>query len=1206
MSLKLSGTKAAKTGLNLSSSVAAPQTQYDPLKQAAGYTRRLEEGLGVDVEKEIDDRNFIGRALNVRKNQNFLLDLFEVIGRPQQAIFAGLEAGAKGEDPFKAMERGLSGDKITRFKNVLKAYGMEESESKKWEAADILGFLGDVLLDPVNIALIPTGAPIVAAGAKGALTVKKATAISKTVAQADKVIKAAKAKGSALRKVINSADDIANITKKGLEAKKTIGKALSGGGKIDPSDFSKALKDIENYDNLKNLINTTLQGETYTKLVTPLGFAGSKIKQGFGATLQFTDSKVGNVLKKLDELNGVVFKNPDIKSIKDLVGITKPENIGSLLENYYEAKNTIMATFDIARVIPARVLDKIRETTGKFDVTKGSLDRKFSKLMQSIDTYWDDLKNLADDTGNTFFKSKDEFKAFMQRAIEYKFKYAPKLMGTVTVDEVLANKGHRLNQSAFDTLNEVAQRIGIGDLKKFKTGTGVIQQTDAAGTVTYRLTDSLRKKMFDAIKPADTTVLNTLLERANFYDQEMIDTLETLLKNPKFNSLVDDVAKELETFQVALTKFQKQAKIENMTEKGYIRHVYNKDFDVLRNVDELKGTVEEFLPALPTDNVNIGNVQAIAERQFKMSAYEANRVMDDFINQTLQRVDLSDESRKLIESVAGKDIFRESIEASVNDWIQEIPKLVKQATQIDEILIKMSVKIDDAGTLLIDEVNDVFILNYTGKNVPAGYIAYDHPKLLRQLEKLTKVIDSPEMNKVVEYLRNLKTPGQAAIDKNVFEMIRALSDVDKVGPLVKFVEGANNLFRKTKLLSPGFQLRNVAGNSSNMFLVGMPLTSIPKYTFRADRMLRKVPDIGEKVLQGIALTAEEDQIFKLFTRFYEGGFMNSAEAIYDVTDKVTKLSPLAKKIPGSEAAEWMLRLNNTMNEAMDARFRLGLLMYADENPRILESLGVASSEDVVRRALFDPKAISPLERKYIKRMIPFYTFAKKNLAFQMKNILDNPVRYNQLQKGISSFWSIEGIDWNDIEDYKRENMWIPMPGLTKGGKYTAIKLNLPVGDLGEFLDTPLRKVVSILGPAVRVPFELATGTQIFTQRPIQDFEGQRGYNFDFLTRRQEYLLAQTGLDVPLGGIQGLARAGAGLAGFEETNASLPGAFPSVFSEGDTARAKTSEEYDYLKQVTDLYKYYKQEVGDVPTIAEIENRKPNFQLLKQRMNGLKLR
>jgi hypothetical protein len=44
----------------------------------------------------------------------------------------------------------------------------------------------------------------------------------------------------------------------------------------------------------------------------------------------------------------------------------------------------------------------------------------------------------------------------------------------------------------------------------------------------------------------------------------------------------------------------------------------------------------------------------------------------------------------------------------------------------------------------------------------------------------------------------------------------------------------------------------------------------------------------------------------------------------------------------------------------------------------------------------------------------------------------------------------------------------------------------------------------------------------------------------------------------------------------------------------------------LKQVTDLYKYYKQEVGEIPTIAEIENRKPNFQLLKQRMNGLKLR
>ena len=1203
MAVKIPGAKGLGTGgLNILSS-PTPSTEYDPVKQAEGYTRRLEEGLGVNVEKETDDRNFIGRALNLQKNQNFLLDVFEVIGRPQQAVFAGLEAIAKDKDPFEAIGKGFKGEKYTRFKNVLKAYGMEESESKKYEFADILGFLGDVFLDPVNIPLIPTGAPL----AKSALNVKKATVIAKKTSQASRVVQAAKQTGSGLKNIIRNADDIINVTKRGLEARKTIKAALTGKGKVTKKVFGKAIKDWERYTKLNNLINTTLKGETYLKMTSPLGFVAGKAKQGFGATLQFTDSRIGKILKEIDIKNGIKFNNPNIQSIKDFASMSPlPEGVkSSLLQNYYDIKNTVMATFDIARVIPAKVLDTIRQSTGRFDVTKAALDRKFKALMASVDNYWDELQSLTDDAGNVYFKTKDEFDAFIMRAIEYKYRYSPKLLGTVSVDEVLSQKGHRLNQAAFDTLDEIAQRNGLGSLTDTTLGQGVIKQTDAAGTVTYQLSDDLRKKLFNAIGKDNTKVLTTALERASFYDKEMMDILDTLLANPRFNSLVEETATELETFQKALTEFQKQARIAGFTEAGYMRHVYNKDFDVLRNVDELKGDVDQFLP-VKTDRINIGNVQAVAERQFKMSAYEANRVMEDFIEQTLARTDLSDESRKLIETVQGKQIFKESLEASVSDWVKEIPRLVKQGSQIDEILIKMSVKIDDAGTLIIDDMNDVFILDYRGTDIPAGYIDYNHSQLLTQLKKLTKVIDSPEMNKVIEYLEKLPGSGRSVIDKNVFQMINVLSEVDNVGPILGFLEGTNNLFRKTKLLSPGFQLRNIVGNSSNMYLVGMPFLQIPRYVGRADRVIKKAPDIADKVLRGVRLTAEEKAIYDLFQRFYQGGFMNSAEAIYDITDAARQLGPVASRIPGSEVADWMLRFNNTMNEAMDARFRMALLMYADDNPRILANIGVSSSEDVVRRALFDPKATSPLERKYIKRLIPFYTFAKKNLAFQMKNILDNPVRYNRLQKAIGGVWELEGIEWNDIEEYKRENMWIPMPGLTKGGKYTAIKMNLPIGDLGEFIDTPLRKVVSILGPSVRVPFELATGTQIFTQRPIQDFEGQRGYNFDFLTRRQEYLLAQTGLDVPLGGIQGLVKGAGALAGMGESDPNLAGAFPSVFSEGDVERARRSEEYDNLNQVRDLYRYYKQELGSVPTIAEIENRNPSFQILKRRLDGLKIR
>lgn len=1192
MALKISGAKGLGKSDLLTSSPQLPKP-YDPARQAEGYRRRLEEGLGVDVDKGIDDRNIIGRTLNLRKNQNFILDVFEVINRPQQALFAGLEAAASGGNAFEAMKKGLSGEDYTRFADVLAAYGVEDSAGRK-----VAGFLGDVLLDPMNLPLIATGMPM----AKGALTTKKAAAVAKSKQQAATVIAAANQKGSGIQNVIQTAEDINKVAKRGIEAKKTFRQALKG--KATAKDLSIAEQHLKQYNSLNNIIQTSLQGQTYTQMVSPLRAIGGGIKKGFGATVQYTDSAVSGVLRKIDEANGIVFNNPDIKSIKDFAMMSPlPENIkASMLQNYYDIKNTVLATFDYARVIPDRVLKKISEATSKLDVTKNTLETKLKFLKADIDKTWEVLKTTTDESGNLLFKSKQELDTLLQRAIEYKYKYDPKILGQVSLDEVLHHGGHRLNQKAFDTLVEVAERSGISGLNAKTLGDAITKQVGADGNTTYLLSDDLRRKLLEGIGTNNTVVLNTLLDKASFYDQEMIKFLDTILANKDFLSLVEKTATELETFQKAVSALQKQAKLENMTEAGYIRHVYNRDFD---KVLKSEVGVEEISRAFPGERLRTGNVQAVAERQFKMSAYEANRVMQDFISTRLQDVTLSDEASKLLQSVQGKDIFIESLTASATDWITEIPALVKDASIIDEVLIKMSVNMDPAGVGTINPVSDVMIINYTGTgSLPKGYVEYSHTNLIKQLEKLTKVVDSKEMLSVLDYLKSLPEGGRSAIDRNVFQMLSYLSDTSKTGPLIGFIEGTNNFFKKTKLLSPGFQMRNIIGNSTNMHLAGMPLGQIPIYTKRADGILKKAPEISQKVISGTPLTAAEQAAWSYFERFVNSGFLYTAEAIYDIPETVLKAYRTTGKMGPRELAETVIGLNNYANQFMDARFRMGLLMYADQTPKIMERLGVSTAEDVVRRALFDPKSISPLERQVVKRIIPFYTWAKKNLAWQVKNLMDNPERYNRLVNGINAAWDANDVDWRELERYKRENFWIPVPGLSDGNKYTAIRTNLPIRSLAEFSENPLKNIIGITAPLVRVPFELATGTQIFTQRPIQDFPGQRGYNFDFLTRRQEYLLSQTGLDVPARTIQGLLGLGRGLQ--DPNEMTLGGVIPSAFAEGSLDRARQARAYDELAQIRDLYSYYKQEAGQVPTIAEIENRNRNTMNLKQRMNRLKIR
>ena len=64
--------------------------------KAEGLKKRI-EGSGIDVEKVTDTRNFVEKAFNLKEKQNFFFDVFEVLGRPQQALFNAVKSLQEGE-----------------------------------------------------------------------------------------------------------------------------------------------------------------------------------------------------------------------------------------------------------------------------------------------------------------------------------------------------------------------------------------------------------------------------------------------------------------------------------------------------------------------------------------------------------------------------------------------------------------------------------------------------------------------------------------------------------------------------------------------------------------------------------------------------------------------------------------------------------------------------------------------------------------------------------------------------------------------------------------------------------------------------------------------------------------------------------------------------------------------------------------------------
>ena len=88
-----------------------------------------------------------------------------------------------------------------------------------------------------------------------------------------------------------------------------------------------------------------------------------------------------------------------------------------------------------------------------------------------------------------------------------------------------------------------------------------------------------------------------------------------------------------------------------------------------------------------------------------------------------------------------------------------------------------------------------------------------------------------------------------AIDNNINMLIGRLVDKQGKSSVLTLIDSLNTIFKKNKLLSPGFQMRNVVGNISNMWLSGMSIPDILKYNKKAYATIKTGQDLFEKSIQ---------------------------------------------------------------------------------------------------------------------------------------------------------------------------------------------------------------------------------------------------------------------------------------------------------------------------------------------------------------------
>lgn len=1369
------------------SNITKEENKYEPAEQVEGYKRRL-EGSGLDPEKETDGRSFLEKAFNLPDDQNVLFDIFEIINRPQQALFGAIKNAQTGDNILQGAKEGLTGRKDTQFKDILHEAGVIETEGQLG-ADDVFGFVGDVLLDPMDLAVFGAG---------------KAAKAAKAAKIADRVNDLAKLDDA----VVKATDNL-------LLAEKGVRRARNIRGIEKAERAVKIAEQTAAVEAAKEALEVTkagvAMGEKALKAAqdqvlrkrTALQLIASGAGTGFKGSFKFLDSKFEWMLENWDKF---YLRNAKRAGID----INLKNHTGALY-GYKNIKDMIQTTFDVAKKLPDGLFEKVRKIRGEQGLAKNKALIVFNEDMKYIDEQIDviqeaykakfgkeiDKKNanlflitlyergdvfdldgkyiqglnrkhslrgmVSDDSFmfnqgvlepqkemiENFVKEyyPDWYKANVQSGTSmwietpqsdrlkttYRWNLGESKLGDlrarlkntypderlvkgkIVPTEVLERRKeldeaiHKYNEAAergskkalregskeaqkvaeyrdrvlqarehvASAQKKIEKLVGTSDPKKLKKLDKLKEGIESATKLEAQLLDEIAALVHKHEKPIGELILEAQREQKKLIKVHGLESIPDILGEDAIDAMnkiieiedyiapearkqieefaqVEGVPELLATIHATMTKL---TNIINTTVEGgidltpgYFSHAITSEWAQL-NLNKFKRMDAKAKESWASAKNLIGNANAMSTRKYQASIFEANEMAKDYAQFLADTGGYSDIVKEQILTKKNMDMFATDLRTSMIDFIDKSPKAIADSRLLNSVII-------DAFDPSTGDTTGKYVIELSSENpkIPFGYTEVKGAALKRKVEAMKKYLPKElveEFDTKLGPIFNSIDSKVFAIDNNINTLIGRITDPKGANELLKLTNFLTNIFKQNKLLSPGFQLRNIVGNYSNMWLSGMSFTDINKYNIKANRFLKEGEELLKKVTTDASFKMSKEQLETLtvFQEFIEHGFGELGNALHDIPEHLwnvnlkvqhsqaakkhleslktqlksakdpAEIASLNKQIAKAKAEvltskpkaayDKMVAWNMEKNQNQDKMFRMSLFLYGKENPEFLINNGYESAQDGVRKILFDYLDLSNAEREVMRKVVPFYTFTKKNLAFQMANLQKNTSRYNQMIKAFNSTWNMLDLEDSEVDRYKIENFWIPIPFKDKDGKYRAIKSSLPLGDLGEWLSEPFRRALSSTSPIVRAPFEIALNRQVFSNMPIQEFKGQKGFQIPEFGRKLEYATNQFGLDVPMSAAMDLGRTTKNVIMGEETNifsALEKGLGRSVINTGDPAATAERRAYNELDNMRNLMRYYKQEGVNILTLAEIENGKKmsSYRNTIQRLRDIKKR
>jgi hypothetical protein len=315
-------------------------------------------------------------------------------------------------------------------------------------------------------------------------------------------------------------------------------------------------------------------------------------------------------------------------------------------------------------------------------------------------------------------------------------------------------------------------------------------------------------------------------------------------------------------------------------------------------------------------------------------------------------------------------------------------------------------------------------------------------------------------------------------------------------------DAVTSLFKRsvTGLFAP-FHVRNfVSGQIQNFEALGVGALN-PK-NIAIGQKIAYYMGRGKKIPSGIVEVGGKTQKFsdviKPFVDRFSGDTFYNAD--FDMALKNGSELKSAAGMFSKQRVKETLKTAGLGQEAIPFKVGRAIGQFIEHQQKATAYVTALSQGKSIPEALklaetagFDYRALTAFESQIMRRIIPFYSFTRKNIELQLKTLGENPERINQVIKFFSNTGELFGggqlteEEKKNLPDFIKESLGVKLGDTPEGLKQYISSFGTPIEAFTQlFGKNPILRALSMTNPILKVPVELGIGKDSFRQRDLKD------------------------------------------------------------------------------------------------------------------------